>query len=444
MSYEKKIFAGILIAIIAFLPVLGLSIFTIQTLIHDQNTIIEANAKERLLVERLQFFNAAQGRQIPVYLLSGDKAELESYYRFHELFNTVLGELQGLETDRVDRVLLDKLKKDSDSAYSFIEPGIKMLSQGRTIKDVERFFRSKRVPLNKAVTEAGQQLALSAADHESIAHLQIDRSVARLKLSITALAFFAIFLAAFSALLIRKVSRQKRISDEQNARISVARKEIVEVVSHDLKSPLTAIQMTVGLMRARLPKDPAFSYFGELINAIDRSAKSMTSLIVNLLDHAKIESGNLVLESKPCDLSRLTEEISKRFETLVIGKHIHLDTITPSENLISHCDPVRIDQAISNLLSNAIKFTPKDGEIKLSCRKAGQNILISIEDSGPGLSREQIPYIFDRFWQARKTSDQGTGLGLAIVKSIVDAHHGRIWVESEVGRGCKFNLTLPL
>ncbi|MFA5584209.1 MAG: ATP-binding protein, partial [Bacteriovoracaceae bacterium] len=108
------------------------------------------------------------------------------------------------------------------------------------------------------------------------------------------------------------------------------------------------------------------------------------------------------------------------------------------------CDHQRILQVLSNLLGNAIKFTPEGKDIKLRVQTLKEFVQFIIEDSGPGLSREQIPQVFDRYWQARSTSKLGAGLGLSIAKGIVEAHGGKIWVESEEGQGAKFFFTLPL
>ncbi len=107
------------------------------------------------------------------------------------------------------------------------------------------------------------------------------------------------------------------------------------------------------------------------------------------------------------------------------------------------CDHQQVLRVFSNLLGNAIKFTPEHGLIRLLAKDQGSTILFSVSDTGPGIAEHHMPYVFDRFWQAKKSADTGAGLGLMITKGIVEAHGGKIWVESEFGKGATFYFTLP-
>src|SRR6185369_16510053 len=107
-------------------------------------------------------------------------------------------------------------------------------------------------------------------------------------------------------------------------------------------------------------------------------------------------------------------------------------------------DNHRVGQVVSNLLSNAIKFTRQGGKIVVSARQRHNTIVVSVSDEGPGIPRENLSKVFDRFWQAEETRRVGSGLGLSIAKGIVEAHGGKIWVESELGKGSSFSFTLPL
>ena len=107
------------------------------------------------------------------------------------------------------------------------------------------------------------------------------------------------------------------------------------------------------------------------------------------------------------------------------------------------CDKLRVGQVLSNLIGNAMKFTPEDGSVRVTARDVEQGIQISVSDTGPGIPPEALSKIFDRFWQAKDTQRLGSGLGLSIAKGIVDAHGGKIWVESQVGKGTTFHFILP-
>lgn len=444
MGFERKLFIRLIVIIGAFLPLVGISIFTIQKLINDESTIIEANARQSLLIERLQFFNAAKNQHMPAFILSGDKRHLDSFYEFHDLFNVTLNNILNLERDPEDLALLRKLKADSDAAFVAVGPGIKMIENRRPLKEIDEYFRKHSAPIVQEISELARQLAMSASKHESEARNLMKGTIHHLESAIIILAILAVVLSAWATSLIIKLARQKRIADEQAERISLARKEIVEVVAHDVKSPVATIQMALDLLKA----DPDAANLSppskRALAMIDRSARTVHNLIHDLLDHAKIEAGNLVVDLEPADLGNIVEEVVARFQMLAQAKQITLQIDLPETPLIFRCDPARIDQAVSNLLSNAIKFTPEGGRVRVSCHAGAKCAEIFVEDSGPGLKEDQVPHIFDRYFQVKKGGRQGTGLGLSIVKSIVEAHRGSVEVESPRGQGAKFRLSLPV
>src|SRR5690606_36352634 len=174
-----------------------------------------------------------------------------------------------------------------------------------------------------------------------------------------------------------------------------------------------------------------------LQHAVDR----MNGLIFNLLDLAKIEAGRFELRRK---IERTAAIVG---DTLLIVSPL-ADTNRGCIKEDVHdvqlmADRERLFHVLSNLLGNAIKFTPENGEIVLRARQQGDMVLFSVLDSGRGIAPDQLPHVFDRYWQARRTSHEGTGLGLYIAKGIVEAHGGRIWAESIPGSGAAFHFTLP-
>jgi PAS domain S-box-containing protein len=220
-----------------------------------------------------------------------------------------------------------------------------------------------------------------------------------------------------------------------------ARDEVLGVVAHDLRNPLSAIAMSVDLI-----DDVGLSETQRRTNleAILSSVDQMDHLIQDLLDITRIEAGRLRIDTEPLPLKPVLGEaralVERRAATqgLEVGSEV-IGSLPPVL-----ADRQRILQILSNLLGNAVKFTPAGGRITLRAETRGGEALVSVSDTGCGIRAEDLPHLFDRFWQARGPQRDGAGLGLAIAKGLVEAHGGTIWAESEVGVGSTFSFTLPL
>ncbi len=248
----------------------------------------------------------------------------------------------------------------------------------------------------------------------------------------------------------REAREQERaIEAERRGRVRAeaatqSREEVLAMVSHDLRNPLTAITASSGLLRQLLLDNEANRRARRQLEIIERSTARMKGLISDLLDLSRMERGQLPLESKPEDLADILRQAMELMQP-VLGQR--KQPLAFQGNAASgcrvHCDRERIFQVFSNLLGNASKFSPEGSSIEVSASLNGGELQISVADRGAGISEEQLPRIFDRFWQAQPRNRAGTGLGLAIAKGIVEAHGGRIWAQSRVGEGSSFFFTLP-
>jgi chemotaxis family two-component system sensor kinase Cph1 len=182
----------------------------------------------------------------------------------------------------------------------------------------------------------------------------------------------------------------------------------------------------------------------ESIELIAQAAEQMDTLIRDLLDVNRLDAGKLVISPVSIDPSVLLTDSLQTLRPLVAEKQISLDLQTGTRLPNVMADPERIQQALSNLVGNAIKFSPTGSKIVVAARGDGAGVIFSVVDSGKGISAEQLPRVFDRYWQSSRTDRQGAGLGLAISKGIVEAHGGRIWLESMPGRGTIVSFSLPL
>jgi signal transduction histidine kinase len=242
---------------------------------------------------------------------------------------------------------------------------------------------------------------------------------------------------------LERTAAAERAARAQAEAAVATREELLAIVSHDLRNPLSSIVTSA----STLERTPLEGQVGERVRKFSqiilRSADRMARLISDLLDLAQIQAGGLSLSPIAQDVAALVGEGIEMLLPLAIQKKLKLDG-SVSAGLEVRCDRERVLQILSNLVGNALKFTPAGGSILIDARAIEEEAVFSVRDTGQGISDEALPRIFDRFWQAQKKSHAGIGLGLSIVKGVVEAHGGRLWVESKVGAGTTFYFTLPL
>ncbi len=224
-----------------------------------------------------------------------------------------------------------------------------------------------------------------------------------------------------------------------------AKSTFISVISHELKTPVSLIKGYA----STLNRDDAHWDQDTLCNGltvIEEEADRLTSLIENLLDVTRVQAGTLKLQFGPVNLAKLVKRTAEKFRTQS-DTHSFVTMLSDDFPAIRG-DEQRLEQVFSNLFSNAIKYSPEGGQITISGRESGQDMVqISVSDQGIGLDEEQQEQIFDRFYRvdnALSRDTQGAGLGLYIVRSLIEAHGGMIWAESAPGQGTTFHFTLPL
>ncbi len=225
------------------------------------------------------------------------------------------------------------------------------------------------------------------------------------------------------------------------ARLEAMRQEFIGNVSHEIQSPLSAIAGFAHILQSQqLTEEQKHQY----LDIIHTESQRLSRLTQNLLQLTSLESGAHPVHLKPVPIDRQIRDSVVALEPLWSPKQLTLDVAV--EPVVAQADPDLLNQVWVNLLTNAVKFTPSGGRIRIEGGPSGDWVAVAVEDSGLGISQEDLPRIFERFYKsdrARTRTTPGSGLGLAIVKKIVDMHGGRIGVESEPGQGTRVRIQIP-
>lgn len=223
--------------------------------------------------------------------------------------------------------------------------------------------------------------------------------------------------------------------------------DFVTMTAHELRTPLTAIKGYLSILRE--PKKLKEGEQEEYLDKLSKSTERLGALVENVLNIAKIEQGGLALNLGPIKLPGLVQEMISEVDYKAREKQIEIIFDKPTDLLPEvKADKLRIGQVILNLLSNAIHYTNPGGKVRVWIEPQENSLVTHVEDTGIGIPEQSIPHLFTKFYRVPGSSlvqqDKGTGLGLYITKSIIDMHKGKIWVESEIGKGSKFSFSLPL
>jgi signal transduction histidine kinase len=232
---------------------------------------------------------------------------------------------------------------------------------------------------------------------------------------------------------IRDITERRRAETEREA--------FIHTISHDLRAPLTIALGRAQLIQ-RAPDRPDATL--KSADAIVTSLRRMNSMIQDLVDSARLESRQITLNVQPLDLARFVFDLKERMATVGGTERIQVQADEDLPRVSA--DPEKLERILMNLLSNSLKYSAPGTPIVLSVRRGDGEVVASVSDEGPGIDPADLPHLFDRYYRSGKdrAPREGLGLGLYITKGLVEAHGGRIWVESEVGKGSTFSFTLPV
>jgi signal transduction histidine kinase len=393
---------------------------------------------ERLRADIERTLASARG-----FLLAGDHGSLERTLDADADANRERRDIAA-RIEKDDSKFVDQLATSLDSYEQALKRLLADKTRGADLGTISTQFERDLLP-HREVLDRAIDAYIAHRELRLTSILDANRRGARTTLELALTIVLASVIAA--GIVSRRTSRrlanayERTASSERAALLAAtAREQLLATVAHDLRSPLSVITIRAALIAKCTDVDKA----RQQATGIAAASTRMEALIRSLLDAASLEAGRMKLHKTKCDVGEIIRDTIAMFTSLAVPKSIRLESTLPEQGPLELlADKERVLQVVFNLVGNAIKFTPEGGAIQVSAEKRMQEVQVAVSDTGPGIVSEHLPHLFDRFWQAEAGARHGTGLGLYIAKGIVDAHGGRIWVDSEVGHGATFWFTLP-
>ena len=255
------------------------------------------------------------------------------------------------------------------------------------------------------------------------------------KMYIVLFSIILLLLIGIMVYIYRTILMKRRIEEEANK----AKLQFFTNISHELRTPLTLIADPVNYI---IHDDNLNSQQRSMLQIVQRNVLVLTQLVSEILDFRKVQNGKMELRLSDFNLSESMKQWIMLFSASAQKKHIAISMDAP-DTIMLRADQDKIERICYNLLSNALKYTSEGGEISLMAKEEGGRVMISVADNGCGISSDELPYIFDRFYQA-KNAGRGTGIGLAIVKAFTELHHGEVSATSIEGKGSTFTIHIPV
>ncbi|MBN1288243.1 MAG: response regulator [Actinobacteria bacterium] len=359
------------------------------------------------------------------------------------LFETIANEIGGA-TQRLDRII-ESEERRIRTIINSISEGVLFINQDGTITlsnpaadSILEFYALRQDKEKDAVREVVEKALAHPGSHAEMeietAHLDMLRAY---HLEATTI-WGADSDASGTAVVIRDITAEREAER--------LRSSFLSSISHDLRTPLTSVKEYIAILLDGYGGDLSEKQYDCLQTAL-RNAERLKALIEDLLTVTRMEAHGFTISKKDTPFSSITDVCIKSLMPRAKKKGINLECYSPGEVSV-YVDQLRISQVLTNLIDNALKFTPEGGNVRVETRERNDHLLVSVSDNGRGISREEIPHIFDLFYKNSTGNEYeiegGTGLGLFISSEMIEAHGGKIWVESTLGEGTTFFFKLPI
>ena len=377
------------------------------------------------------------------YLLTGDGEMFARVRESQRSLDKALSTLDRADASPAKRQLVEAVERDAADYRRVFTQLLETTPATKDRASLAHALRERLIPAREALDRDIEVLLAHEKRVQDAARERAAAMARRTTWLTAALGGGSLVLSALLAAFFTRRLGEIHATAQVNARKAVlalsAKEELLRIVAHDLRSPLSAILLRASSI-ARTTGDPAVR---RATSSIEATGERMANLIESLLEAAQLETGALALSLAPCSVEAVLSASMETFAPAAAQKAIRLERQTIPIDLELRVDRERLLQVLSNLVGNALKFTPSGGVVQLRATSVAGGVRFEVRDSGPGIASENRARVFERYWRSASHSEQGVGLGLYIVKGIVEAHRGRIWVESELGMGSSFIFEIP-
>jgi signal transduction histidine kinase len=439
INFKTKIFTAFATTLLTGLLVGGMAFYILRSTEGTSSNQILVYEKGVADAERLRYASERTVATARIYMLTGEPTYLAQMEQARLNLDGIVKSLYRDKLSGEERTLLDAIRLNDNAYRSVVDGLISIRKHTQNVNAITLQFESSVTPKREALDQSISSFSKSEENQMTLGQNKIKALSLRTGKFVVIITSLSLALAIALAFTLAQTLMNLY---EKTERAYKLRDDLVSVVSHDLKNPIAAAKLSVGMILRRLASGGSPEQLSKLAEKIEEALDRSTALITGLLDLGKLEAGEFTLEKNRVDMKHLIHESVSVIQPLIDAKHIAF-SIANEEGLIADGDYDRLTQVVWNLMGNAIKFTPEGGWIKLSIESFEREIKICVRDNGPGIEEADIAHVFDRYWQAKQTAKRGSGLGLAISKGFVEAHGGKIWVESKIGFGSAFYFTVP-
>lgn len=443
-GFRTRLIAGFAAVIVLLGVGMALAVERMRAVSRAQIASLQESTREIAIAERLRWSGELVVSAGRGYLLAGDRELLDEIDRATEELARDVAALHADDLSPRARQLVDEAEA---VANRFIAAQQQLVSAKQDAQPQAELVARVRTELIGLRQQLGEALDRLVAQEDAEIRQSYDQARSeRAALAGSLYVMIGVLIVASLAIAILFANQASRAFHHERdahdvAREAVARRdEVIGIVAHDLRNPLAAIAMKAAVAETMTPSPELRAR----IESIENVTMRMEYLVRTMLDVVDIESGRFELDRTPCQVRPIVDTTLGLFEDVALAKHVALDAAIASPLPAVDADRDRVIQVLTNLVGNALRVTPQHGRITIAAHAADGSVRIDVTDTGPGIAAEDVPHVFERYWKGTAPGYKGMGLSLYLSQRVIEAHGGRLRVESEPNRRTTFSFTLPV